>query len=203
ARGEVEKRWARWQNTLQLIAERPLFGHGPGSYLEVYPRFYRAVAIDDEENERMRVSHAHDVFLDLAAEHGLVGVGLLAAGIGAALVLRRRTRQGRGRMLAPAAGLASLFVSGLTGYPLHVPATAAMFALFVGLLIPAAPVARKAGRTLAAALAGSVALAGLAAFSGAWLADAGATAMAANDDERAVQLFSTAVSLAPWRDNTH
>src|SRR5262249_33433457 len=147
--------------------------------------------------------HAHDILLDMAAEHGLLGVALLFSGIATALILRRRTVQGRGRMLAPTAGITALLVAAITGYPLHTPATAAPFAVLLGLLVPAAPVVRRGSKRVAAALSGSVALAGIAAFSGACLADAGARALAQHDDDRAADLLSTSIRLAPWRDRSH
>lgn len=64
-----------WGSAQQMILERPLFGFGPGSWMQVYPRFR-----SPEEWENL--PHAHSFFLHLGAEYGLVMLSLLLLVIG-------------------------------------------------------------------------------------------------------------------------
>lgn len=58
-----------WQDALQRIGERPLFGWGAGSA----PLMIRELGLRDS------LTHYHDLYLQLAVELGLVGVALFAA----------------------------------------------------------------------------------------------------------------------------
>ncbi|MBI2463608.1 O-antigen ligase family protein [Candidatus Peregrinibacteria bacterium] len=60
----VDERFEFWNGSLKLILEKPFFGHGPYSFLFVYPRFQQTLlAISD---------HPHNLFLKIAVENGLI-----------------------------------------------------------------------------------------------------------------------------------
>ena len=65
-----EDRWTIWVNTFQIIKDYPLFGTGLGTFTQVFP-MYRSFHI------RGLVTHAENDFLQLIAEVGLLGIGLL------------------------------------------------------------------------------------------------------------------------------
>lgn len=65
-----EDRWRLWANTLQIIRDYPLFGAGLGTFTQIFP-MYRSFHI------RGLVTHAENDFLQLMAEAGLIGAGLL------------------------------------------------------------------------------------------------------------------------------
>jgi len=65
-----EDRWTMWVNTFQIIKDYPLFGTGLGTFTQVFP-MYRSFHI------RGLVTHAENDFLQLIAEVGLLGIGLL------------------------------------------------------------------------------------------------------------------------------
>lgn len=79
----VAARFMVWGDTLPLIAERPVLGHGPGSYQWVYPRFRRHVM-------PYLINYAHNEYLQAVAEYGLVGLGLAGLAIvwGLGMLLR-------------------------------------------------------------------------------------------------------------------
>ena len=52
----------------EMVAERPLYGQGPGMVAELYP-IYR-----HPTSPRLRVQHLHNTFVQIAAERGLVEV---------------------------------------------------------------------------------------------------------------------------------
>jgi O-antigen ligase len=75
---------------LYMVAERPLFGLGPGMVKERYPIYRHPAA------PRFNVPHLHNSFLELAAERGLTSLvaylWLMAAGL--ALAYRAYRREG-------------------------------------------------------------------------------------------------------------
>lgn len=59
-----------WQNTLKIIEERPIFGHGTGAFLEAYRKQVKGVSGWQGE-----LAHdPHNQYLRVAAEHGLIGL---------------------------------------------------------------------------------------------------------------------------------
>jgi O-antigen ligase/Flp pilus assembly protein TadD len=94
ARVSIEARTAIWRNTLVMIREHPLRGVGLGAHPLVYPAYHQRAAIDPLFSSRRQLDFAHDDYLQLTAELGLVGAGLLAM-LGIAfgrLVREARTR---------------------------------------------------------------------------------------------------------------
>lgn len=78
-----------WRDTLVMIADKPWFGFGPGSYRWVYPHYWHhlKVYLDPE--------FAHNDFLQLVAEFGFAGAILLLGALAWALVrLVRMIRSG-------------------------------------------------------------------------------------------------------------
>jgi len=98
---------------VELIAERPLTGHGPGIYWAL------GVTYDDHKGEEHQLN-AHNTLFHAAAENGLVGAGALAAFL--VLALRGAVRSARaarhviGRAVAVGAlaGIVASIVAGLT-----------------------------------------------------------------------------------------
>jgi len=82
-----------WRTAASIVREAPLAGHGGGSFAVEHVRL-RPRASND-------VRHAHQAFLEAAAEHGLVALPLLVAG--AAAVLLAGLRATRGDSSAPLA----------------------------------------------------------------------------------------------------
>lgn len=52
-----------WQTAIQQFKTSPLIGHGPLTYLQVYPQF-----------DGIATQHAHNIFLDALINFGLIGV---------------------------------------------------------------------------------------------------------------------------------
>lgn len=68
-----------WQNTLKIIQQRPLFGHGTGAFLEAYRKQVKGVSGWQGE-----LAHdPHNQYLRVAAEHGLAGLILFLVFIAA------------------------------------------------------------------------------------------------------------------------
>ncbi len=109
----VVARLETWDRNLELIAERPLTGHGPGIYWALGVTF-----TDGQEDEHQL--NAHNTLFHTAAEIGLVGAGALVVflvlGFRAAARSARSARNAieRGVALAAIGGLTASVVAGLT-----------------------------------------------------------------------------------------
>ncbi len=68
----VQARFLMWKDTLPMIREKPAFGHGPGNYVWVYPRF-------KSQEAQFLFNYAHNEYLHVLAEYGAVGFVLFAA----------------------------------------------------------------------------------------------------------------------------
>lgn len=110
-------RFAFWNSTLQMIADAPWTGIGWGAYVSVYPQYDYYV-----HNADVLIYHAHNMYLHIAAETGLIGLLLFLAafwGHGmAAYRTYRTTDHGwvRGASLAVLLATAGMTISGLTDY---------------------------------------------------------------------------------------
>jgi len=64
-----------WSSALEIITQSPIFGHGPGSFSTLF-------AQTNQLPPGFSTSHAHNALLQITAQSGLVGLGLIiAAGI--------------------------------------------------------------------------------------------------------------------------
>ncbi|MBP2631077.1 MAG: hypothetical protein H6Q70_1705 [Firmicutes bacterium] len=61
-------RFALWESTVAMISEHPLFGIGWGAYWMVYPEYDFFI-----QNDAVKIVHAHNMYLNFAAEIGIAG----------------------------------------------------------------------------------------------------------------------------------
>ncbi|MFD7246640.1 O-antigen ligase family protein [Streptomyces massasporeus] len=144
-----ERPAARAEAVVQM-SERPVLGSGPASYPWAAQGVTHVPAARGEE-------HAHNLFLAVGAEQGVLGLTLLvtAVGIGAAAAIRNRgvggdrPRDPTVRMVSAgsAAALAAVLGHGVVDYPLRNPIIATMTWLFIGLLAACARTRRTSIHT--------------------------------------------------------
>ena len=80
-----ETRFPIWANTVEMIKEHLWFGVGIGNWMVEYPRYYRSAMVDWEMGLDIQHINAHNDYLELFAELGLVGMLLMLwGGVGAA-----------------------------------------------------------------------------------------------------------------------
>ncbi len=104
----VDTRALRWQVALRMLADEPLLGVGPGGYRGNY----MAASHNAELAEQTPV--AHNMYVEVAAELGLLGLAAFAAVVVAALLaVERAVRRGGDRTigLAVQASLISVLVA--------------------------------------------------------------------------------------------
>lgn len=122
-------RYYTWLGTWHMVLARPILGFGPGTFAAAYPRF--AV-----------VGHtmlAHETYLQIAAETGLLGGVCLLTALGAQLASGfRAARQLRGEYrtlsVAATAGMVGFCLHNVVDYAWHVTATGMAFWVLAGLV---------------------------------------------------------------------
>jgi hypothetical protein len=135
ASGTSEVRLILWGPALQLVVGHPLLGCGPDTlmacYYPVYPTALRHLEAPNAVPDR-----THDIYLDVAAETGLLGLAAFLLLLGATvqrllLALRRGGSAERGLAAALLAALAGHLAEGAFG--IAVMATALLTWLIAGL----------------------------------------------------------------------
>jgi O-antigen ligase len=127
-----EGRLALWQDTIKLIRTHPWTGSGVGTF---------AIAFTPVQSHELNysVDHAHNDYLEFAAEFGIPAAAFLLLGFFAvaARTLRasRLARSSRTRSLAlgTLTGISALLVHGIADFNLHIPANDLVFSVLLGM----------------------------------------------------------------------
>jgi O-antigen ligase len=123
-------RLAMWSSALRVIAAHPLFGTSIGQYP------YQIVAFVPDGAARAYIGNAHNQFLEVAAELGVIG-GVLFVGMFAAILWRawKAFRTSRDPALGGAiAGVVAFLITCLAGQPLLYNLVAFPFWMVLGVL---------------------------------------------------------------------
>lgn len=134
ARDPIEDgRWEIFSTTLQGISQFFPFGSGPGTFQPVF------FAFQPPELQNF-VNHAHNDYLELLFETGVVGIMLLLLSLALYIhgwVRLRHRHWNRFRFIQTAAGVSLLLMSlhSLVDYNLHTPANAIFFAFLGGVFL--------------------------------------------------------------------
>jgi len=119
-------------NTLKLWQDYRLVGAGGGSFHAVYPR-YRPDSIG------AYYDHAHEDYLEIAADTGIIGLGLLGLMVLISFVValsalyRRRDPLMRGMAFASLMGIIALLIHSTVDFNLQIPANSATFMVILAL----------------------------------------------------------------------
>jgi O-antigen ligase len=136
-----------WLGTVRTIADAPLAGHGPDSFLRVYPA-HRPPEYFDRPKAAVVTDHAHNEFLEIAAESGLFGLlaffAVLAAGGRAARVAVRAAASKELRLLTwgVTVGVAALLLHNLVDINMRFAPNQTLFWIGLGWLGAAMGMAR-------------------------------------------------------------
>jgi len=134
--GSFSIRAEMWKATARMVMAHPLAGVGAGSW-EVQ------IALYQNGNQSVETDYyAHNEYLQLLSEYGvLVGGGFWAVLLAYLLLTAQKTLRlketqcGEGALRAASlASLLALLVVANAGFPLHLAATGAVFALILGML---------------------------------------------------------------------
>lgn len=124
-----------FKDTLHMWSSRPVLGYGSGTFDLVYPTF-QSFVVDSV------INHAHNDYLELLSETGLIGAGLIAWFL--VLVYRKASKQLRqgaktsdSVLIAVLAGITGLLVHSLVDFNFHIPANAALFLVMAAIAVTA------------------------------------------------------------------
>jgi O-antigen ligase len=132
----ANQRTVAWTATARMIADAPVLGGGGETYRWRYPRF--------GASGRTNFDHAHDEYLEVAADTGLVGAAAFVAGFAVLVgfvVRRARERSSRFARRVTSGGLlavAALLVHALYDFPLRMPGVAFTFFAVLGFTLATA-----------------------------------------------------------------
>lgn len=145
-----------WRTAFAMWRAAPFAGAGLAQFSHRYPCVQMEVAGPDDVGFGVNAVHAHNEYLEAAAELGLPGLGLLVVALGGLLFLPLAGPAG----WAVKAGILAVAVHSLFNFPLHTTPTQAFVWLIAGLALGRAAGAPAAPAGLARpAVAGTIALA--------------------------------------------
>ena len=125
-------------NTISMVVDSPLLGHGPGNFQKEFPAF-ATDELKKKEYYTSIVEHPHNEFLHISASAG-IAFGLCWLAI--LLILFARKEEGDRSYLIYA--VAILFVLGLADKPLVESPSAVAFGILCGFCIPLTAIREKA-----------------------------------------------------------
>lgn len=112
-------RFALWESTVAMISEHPLLGIGWGAYWMVYPEYDFFI-----QNDAVKIVHAHNMYLNFAAEIGIAGfLSFMAYMIGHLYLALSNTHLTKsnllnGVMLGAGLSILCVAINGFTDYVL-------------------------------------------------------------------------------------
>lgn len=126
----AEGRLAVYRDTIDMIAARPILGHGAGTFADSFPLFHLRAASTAVWN------YAHNTYLQIIAELGLpvAFIAFAATGFAVALTLRELLRRQSFRPTAVAAigAAVAVGVHSLTDFGVQVQAVGLTMAILLG-----------------------------------------------------------------------
>lgn len=127
------ERLQQWMVTGALIKENLLLGVGPGNYAVAF------TAYRDGGLRPLNYDHAHNDYLELMAEQGIVGFLLLSLAIGWLLfilakgMVTRRDKVLRGALFGSLVATLTMLIHGLVDFNFQIPANAGYFFVWTGI----------------------------------------------------------------------
>lgn len=140
-----EARLDFWKDSVAIVKDYTVTGSGMGTFVDIYPAYQRIL-------ENFTVEHAHNDYLELAVEGGMIGVALAASFLIVLLIksyrafLERRNAFSVYLYIGSITGLTALLIHGTMDFNLQVGANGLWFFFLAGLAVSAANTSMKDGR---------------------------------------------------------
>jgi O-antigen ligase len=157
AQRDAPERFELWQDSARIVRDYPLLGTGLGTYRDVLPNyrpqkdFFFVAGIP----QPAAINYAHNDYLQLLTECGLVGFGLMAWALVATLrhLFSRFASHADWEVAAMGSSLAASIVAfllhSLVDFNMHIPANALMFCLLVSVALVLAQQGESDARAMA------------------------------------------------------
>jgi len=152
----LKRREAIWGFTVLMIKDHPLHGSGLGTF-KYNSLNYQAKFFGQGENRSLYpygvADKAHNEYLQLGAEIGILGLGIFLWLIiayfnyGMKLLKRIENKYKQGIIIGLMGGVMAVLVDAIFGFPLHLPATLSLFWLIIGLTIVTIKIEVNADKT--------------------------------------------------------
>ena len=129
AESAVGERWEIWTEAIQRFLDRPIFGHGAGTQ----------TTFDIFEAVNIQAPHAHNIFLQLLLEGGIIGLAIMGC-IGFFIVRNGFRMMCQSNAQAFWMGCSTLtffvcfMVHGMVDYPLMAPRLICFFIMVLGII---------------------------------------------------------------------
>jgi O-antigen ligase len=129
---EPSGRAAIWKQASGIIRDHPTVGTGLGTFVVAFRR-YQTTSLD------LLIDHAHNDYLEMTTDTGILGAALLFIPIIGLLFkmilayLKARNPYRRSVLLACIGGSAALLIHSVTDFNLQIPANALLFAVILGI----------------------------------------------------------------------
>ncbi len=134
-----------WRSSLDMIKDSPWIGIGIGTFEINYPAYQgKYLRLKEYSNYTGSTIHAHNEYIETAAETGILGIGSLIWFIIAIFkygfsLLKNREREERLLIIAILSCIATTLFYGLFSFPFHMPTSSMLFWFFIGILGSMAP----------------------------------------------------------------
>ena len=139
--GSANYRLIVWNNTLELLKQQPVLGHGAGSFPNMYGAVLNVNQADPSFGKDVQIRRAHNDFLQTAVELGLPGFLLLVLFAGGVLVMAlrlmnaQRTDLEQFVVFAASGALVTFLVNAFFGFPFQRAVTPLLAFLSAGMII--------------------------------------------------------------------
>lgn len=130
-----------WSSTLKMIESEPLLGVGFGGYATAIPKF-------DASGGKYRLQQAHNEYLEIMANGGIIGFALFAL-FGVIVVhrilknLRSSDLLRRASCFGAAIGIFGVLIHSFVDFGLHIPVNAFIFVVLVVIATAKIPIAAE------------------------------------------------------------
>jgi len=138
------RRMAIWKFTWMMITDHPLLGSGIGTF-KYNTLGYQAKFFEQGDNRSIYLhgfaQETHNEYLQLWAELGIIGLGIFLWMVigyfyyGLKFLKKTKDNYKQGAVIGLMGAVTAVLVDGIFGFPLHLPATAILFWLFLGLTV--------------------------------------------------------------------
>ena len=139
-----KRRLATWKFTIMMIKDHPILGSGVGTF-KYNTLDYQAKFFSQGNNRSLYpygiAFNTHNEYLQFWAELGIIGLGIFLWMIigyfyyGLRFLKKTKDNYKQGAVIGLMGAVAAILVDGIFGFPLHLPATAILFWLFLGLTV--------------------------------------------------------------------
>jgi O-antigen ligase len=140
--GDIGARVNVWKPALELSGNYPVFGSGAGTFKYIFP-------MHEDGSLYGYYDHAHNDYLELLTDQGVIGFMLLGAAIAMLMIkilmgfVKRRDPLMRSMLFASLVGSVSLLLHALVDFNFQIPANAAYFYVILAIGVIASSLKRQ------------------------------------------------------------